>query len=485
LESKSSIGKSAAYLTATKLISLTIGMVTAMLLSRFASLEEYGTYSQMLLIVTLVTTIFMMGLPNSINYFLAGAENKEEQRFFLSNYYTLSTILSIAAGGVLLFASPLIVKYFNNPYIMSFTYVLMILPWINVVGGSIDNVFIVYDKMRMLSIYRISYSIAILSVIILVILFKLSFQFFMTYNIVVQAFFIVSIYIIVGNLSNAWKPRLNKDLIKKIFAFSMPLGFASIIGTLNNQIDTLMVGRLTNTETLAIYSNAAKEMPVTIIAASITAVLMPQLVRYLKNNENETALDLWKNATTLSYMFICFFVAVLFVFSPQVMSILYSDKYLPGVPVFRVYSLVLLLRVTYFGIILNSIGKTKPIFYCSILCLILNIILNYLLYSFMGIIGMAVATFISIAVVAYLQLYMTSKAINFDIKTIFPWRNLLNISIINLTLGLLFAFLFHLLTQIYTYNYWLNTIILGSLWTLLYFFLIRKNALIIWRKLKV
>ena len=151
-----------------------------------------------------------------------------------------------------------------------------------------------------------------------------------------------------------------------------------------------MVGAFYSTDQLAIYTNASKEMPVTIIASSLTAVLMPKLVRLLKNGKNNEVVKLWGETIILSYVFICFFTAFLFVFAPQIMEVLYSEKYLPGVNIFRIYSIVLLLRVTYFGMVLNSIGKTKMIFYCSIASLLLNVVFNFLFLYLFGMSGPAI-----------------------------------------------------------------------------------------------
>ena len=71
---KNNLGADAIKISASKIISLGMTMVTTMLLSRFRTLEEYGTYSQMLLVIGLVTSVCMLGLPNCINYFLARAE---------------------------------------------------------------------------------------------------------------------------------------------------------------------------------------------------------------------------------------------------------------------------------------------------------------------------------------------------------------------------------------------------------------------------
>ena len=59
-----SLGKDTVLLTISKMMTLVITMLTGMMLSRFRSFEEYGTYSQLMLVVTLFTSIFMLGLPN-------------------------------------------------------------------------------------------------------------------------------------------------------------------------------------------------------------------------------------------------------------------------------------------------------------------------------------------------------------------------------------------------------------------------------------
>jgi O-antigen/teichoic acid export membrane protein len=478
-----SIGKSALLLTATKFINLLIGMATAMLLSRFRTLEEYGTYSQLLMAVTLFTTIFVVGLPSSINFFLVKAHDKDEQSIFLSNYYTLSTLLSFITGGVLLLISPYIAKYFSNPLIMGFTYALLILPWINIICGGIDNVFIVYNKIKMLIIYRISYSLSSLAVVIFTVLLNWDFNQFILLYVVVHAIFSFIVYIIIWHLTGTLRPKFNIDLIKRIFTFSIPLGLANVAGILKKELDKLVIGGFYDTEKLAIYTNAAREIPVTIIAASITAVLLPHIVFLLKKKDKYNAINLWGNAISLSYIYICFFVAVLFIFAPQIISILYSDKYLPGVSVFRVYSLVLLFRVTYFGMILSSTGKTKIILYGSIMSLIINIILNFIFYYLFGFIGPAIATLISILISATYLLITTSRILNISFRKIFPWKNILYITVLNTGLGVVFAITKEILYLDKNIGDILESIILGIIWFIIYFVITFKFIKVKWHVL--
>ena len=124
---KSNVGKDGLKLTVSRFITLSIALVSAMLLSRFRTLEEYGTYSQILLVTNIVTSLLMLGLPNSINYFLARAESQEEKQKFLSVFYTLSTIINIVIGLSFVLSINLLIGFFDNPILRSFAFFLALI----------------------------------------------------------------------------------------------------------------------------------------------------------------------------------------------------------------------------------------------------------------------------------------------------------------------------------------------------------------------
>ncbi len=280
-----SIGMNAVHLTVSKVISLCISMLTTMLLSRFRTFTEYGTYSQLLLVVNLVSSLFMLGLPNSINYFLARAETQEQRRKFLSVYYTLSTILSVVMGGALVLAVPLIEAYFDNQTIRGFIYFLALYPWSSVISSSVENVLVVYQRTRFLMAYRLINSLCLLGTVVVIQWLELGFSAYMQLYMAVCAAFGISVYLIAAWLGGGLRFSFDKKMIREIFVFSIPLGLASVVGTLNIEIDKLLIGRLMSTEDLAVYTNASKELPLTIIATSITAVLLPQLAKMSKKGK--------------------------------------------------------------------------------------------------------------------------------------------------------------------------------------------------------
>lgn len=482
-EKKSSVGGEVILLTLSKVVTLLITTITTMLIARFRTVGEYGTYSELFLVVNLATSLMMLGLPSSVNFYLARAETTSERKNFLSVYYTLSTILSVIIGLILVMAIPFIEGYFHNSAIRSFYYFLLIYPWAYIVDGSVENLLVVYKRTSLLVVYRLLYSVVMLGVAVGVQWIGYGFSEYMVCFVVANVVFSIWVYRMANSLSGGIGFLIDKKIIKSIIVFSVPMGLSTFVGTLNSEIDKLLIGYLMSTEEMAIYTNAAKELPLTIVAASITAILMPKLTVMVKNKQTKKAVEMWGRATELSLIIIAHIVIGVFVFAEEVLTILYSAKYIEGVTVFRIYTLNLLMRVTYFGLILNAYGETKKIMYCSIASLGLNIVLNPIFYMFFGMIGPAIATFISIALVMLLQLSMTAKVSKIKISGLIPWKRLSKIIIINFCFGIVFYIIKKVLPFETVFGDICEVVLLGVIWSLIYFYVMKKQIKSAWNSL--
>ena len=256
-----------------------------------------------------------------------------------------------------------------------------------------------------------------------------------------------------------------------------------MIGTLNTEIDKLYIGYVTNTENLAVYTNAAKELPIYIIASSVSAIMMPQIIQMIKSEKAKEAVIKWKSSIELSFIVTCFLVCGIFVYSKEAMMFLYSEKYLSGVTIFRIYTLNLLLRVTYFGMFLNALGRTKKILASSVISLAVNVILNPVFFCFFGMIGPAIATFIAILTMQFTQLLMTSKLLDCSLSKLFPISNIITILCINVIFGFLFDRLKVLIPLEHVCGEINESLILGVGWGSLYFYLFKSKIVILWKRL--
>lgn len=358
---------------------------------------------------------------------------------------------------------------------------MLLYPWANVTVSGIENVLVVYHRTRLLTVYRIVNSCCLLGVVVLAELLHFSFAQYMVLYVIVSVAFAAFVYCAVHRISGGIRVGIQPDLAKKIFAFSLPVGLAAVVGTLNIEVDKLLIGWLMDTKQMAIYTNASKELPVSFIASSITAVLLPQLARLVKKERHEEAVELWGYATVLSYICISLIAIGVFAYAEDVMALLYSEKYLPGLPVFRVYALVLLLRTTYFGIVLNAMGRTKETLYASVFSLGLNVVLNPLFFYLFGMVGPAWGTFVSMLVMAMWQMHRTSRHTNISMKKIFPWRPLGMVTLINLCFALVFVWIKQMLPLDLWTGSLAESMLLGVCWAAIYGYLLRNMIKQAWK----
>lgn len=470
-------------LSASNIIARLFSVVSGMLLARFRTLYEYGTYSQVAVIVSLASSVFLLGLPNSLNYFYPTAKTKQQKDEFLSLYYTVTTLLSLVLGVILVILIPVFTRYYKNDYLQSFAYLFMLMPWLNIMGGSRSNMLIAADKTNRLIAYNLIKSLCNLVVILAVQFTNGNFEQYLIISVAVDVVFVLIVYYEANRLSSSFRPTLNKKLLRTVLAFSIPIGLSSSMGTLTAELDKLMIGWFLDTESVAIYTYAGMELPLTIIASSFTAVLLPRITRKVKDGQVSDSLALWGHVVEFNYVIICFFVAACIAFAPHIITLLYSEKYLPGVRVFQIYSLIMLFRVTYFGLLLNARGKSRTILYCSCASLLINILLNYTFFYMFGFAGPALASLVSVVVVQLLQLFATAREYVVPFSKVFPWLRLLKITMLNLLIGIaMWAVLqaFQIGTQ---GRDLLIAILVGAGFLLVYALSMRKHMKHLWAKI--
>ncbi|QWT52209.1 oligosaccharide flippase family protein [Eubacterium sp. MSJ-33] len=469
-----SLAKDATLLTISKIVTLIVNMGTVMLLSRFRTLIEYGTYSEINTINTIVVSIFALGLPTSVSYFLNKTTIENEKKMFLSNYFSIASIMGIVIAIVMTVACPFLIKYYNNTLLYDYKFAILLLPWVTIINNSADNVFISYDKIKILINYRLSYSLTILSICVFVIYFGLSFRIYMMAFIGAQIIYALLVYVISSRLSGGVKFSFNRTITKEILSYSIPLGIAAVVSTINIELDNIMIGGFFSTQDLAVYSNMSKELPYNILSIAVATVLIPKMIYMLNNKKTDEAIHLWAVSIRLSAFVICLAGAATFVFSNQIISVLYSEKYLTGIWVFRVYSITSLVKITSWGIILNATKNNKYVMQVSVIILCANLILNYLFLNFIGMIGAALATAISEFLGVILKLWHSAKVINYGFSNVIPWKDLGIILSINIIGATVFCYInsYMLNTKL---NKYISMIIMGVLWMGIYYVIFRKK----------
>lgn len=401
----------------------------------------------------------------------------------MSTYFCSVVIIGLSVGLLLSALSPLWSKYFGNVGIIEYAFFLLLFPLTKTLTTGADNLLINFGRTKTLIVYRIIHSITQLIIIVFIEIIGGTFKAYMILFVLCEILFsLIVLFIAAKNVGNL-KFRIDISILKLILNFSVPLGLASAVGIINVEMDKLVIGHFLSTEQMAIYSNAARELPVAILATSFTAVLMPKISKMIKDKKEIEACALWSKVAVFSYYVLVFFIFFFCSFSKEIMTILYSEKYVSGYTIFIIYSLTLIFQVTHFGMYLNVSGHTKLILLGSILSMFSNLILNVGLFFTLGINGPAIATWISTGILAVFQIVMTVKIINKPFKLLFNLSGCIIPTVTCLIMGI-FVYLIRGILHVEEFNY-IQVVIAGIVTVGLYIAITGKRILSLAKELSL
>ncbi len=413
------------WLTVTKLMTSFISIATTKLLAVEFSLADYGTYSQGLLIMSTATNLSILGLADGVNYFYNGCNDKEQSRKNVNTVFFIQSIVGTLCAIIIAASSGLITEYFDNPELSGVYLYIMFMPLLANFLSMYQVLFVSIGKSKSIAIRNLLLSIIkLVSVAVAATVtkdIKTVFLFTLVTDIVQVAYFTI----VFANTKFAVNPfSIDKHKVKEILSYCLPLAVYILTNALNRDIDKYVISYFTDTESLAIYTNAAKVLPFDLLTTSFATVMIPVITKFVVNNEYEKSRNLYKNYLNFAYTTTWIIAFGAIVCSKELMLILYDKKYVAGLGIFIVYVLVDMIRFANVAIVLRAKGKTKELMIYSLAMLGLNFILNIILFKVMGLIGPAIATLLVTLGMNTAMLLHGSKIINCKLTQLIDFKDM-------------------------------------------------------------
>jgi O-antigen/teichoic acid export membrane protein len=187
--------------------------------------------------------------------------------------------------------------------------------------------------------------------------------------------------------------------VKQQIDFAVPLGLSSLVSKLNRYADKFVVSVMLPASAYAEYTIGAQEVPVIrVIPFAVGSVLISRYVAYQIESKKEELLELWYKGIEKVSLLVVPLTFTAIIAAPDLITLIaetdttdYSNAVLP----FQIFNLIVLLRVTNYGSILQAFGDTKGVLYLSINLVLANIILSIPLTYLYGITGTALGTLIA------------------------------------------------------------------------------------------
>jgi O-antigen/teichoic acid export membrane protein len=402
-----------------------VGLVSAMILARVFAKEDYATYRQSLMIYTFAAPILSLGLPQAIYYFMPNQPDRK-RNILANNMATLALTGSLLTAFLLFGGSDFLAKQFNNPELAKTLRVMAWYPLFMFPVSGLGACLMVNNRVKQVASYNIiSRIVMFVTVITPVFIWRTPFAGVVGFVLAAAVVMGPALWLMLRAADTGiYRPDLSG--IKEQLRFAVPLGLAGIIGQLSVNLDKILVSKFFDPETFAVYVNGAMEIPlIGMITGSATAVLLPDITRMLGTGKNEEALALWKRAAVKCATIIFPVMGFLMVMAPELMALLYGEKYVGSAVPFRIYLLLLPIRIAFFGTIFMGAGKSHLVLTMSAVALLLKIPISIYLVQRIGYLGPAVAT----VLVVYLwgkafDVFWARRLLKTSYREILPYRDL-------------------------------------------------------------
>ena len=401
------------FLIIVRAVTIVLSLLMTRVLSAHFSLQEYGTYSQIMLMVSTLSSITILGMMDGVNFFFCKEADEDKRNRYISTIFLLQFAANALASMTVLVFSGSIVKYFGNDSLRKLLIFAMSLPVLHNTISLLQIMFIAIGKARLIAIRNLAVSVLKLLFIIISCFVFDSIAVLLLCQVILEVaqifYFGIPLW---KNNCRVSVSRFDKALIKEILTYCIPMAMFVVIKTLNRDSDKFVVSFFTDTETIAVYSNASKLLPFDIVMTSFCTVLLPFITRYVSVRDYNKVRNIYGSFLELSYMSTLILTLGAICVAPELMRFLYTEKYASydyGVHVFIMYILADAFSVMNVTMVLSAAGKTKTIMIASLGAFVVNIALNIVLFYVFGIIGPALATVLVTVLQGVVFITLTAK----------------------------------------------------------------------------
>lgn len=427
-----SIIKKISYLSIGRGTATISNIISLIVASRFLSLNDYATFRQTFLPYIVLVPILQLGIPGTLYYLLP--RRKDKLNLVLESLLILSLTAFMFSLFLLIGGIGFLADKFNNPNLNNSLQWLIPYTFFQLPVNLLISVLVYEGKTKAVAIYSVISSVLLSTSIIFLVIKYHSYQFPVISKslmpiILTSALFYIVIRVLIKTFIKELQLISN---VRSILKISLPLGLAYMIGTLSLQLDKILVSVFFSPKIFAVYSNGAFEIPfIGVLTGSIGAVILAEMSDHIKVKNFTKCVYLFSKSATKTALFI-FPLMIFFMYTANnIIILMFSSKYALSAIPFRIYLFMLPIRIIVFGSALIALGKNDVILKRSIVELILNLILSYLLLRLFGYIGVAIATISVVYLwsVPY-NIYEISKGFKISMKELFEYKELLKIMII-------------------------------------------------------
>ena len=431
--------KATLWYTIANILLKGIALLSTPIFTRILTEEQYGSFALFqswysILIIVTTLNMFLSSYTKGLITF------KDDQDGFTSSLLTLTTLNTLCFI-IIYLLSP---KFWNDLFGLST--ILMMAMFIELITmpaiefwSAKQRFDYKYKKYLFVSIMSTFLSLSLGVVAVLLSYFKLEARVYSD----VFSKFIFGIFLFFIIMKKG-KTFLNIKYWKFALVFNIPLIPHYLSTYVLSQSDRIMIGKIVGSSEAAYYSVAYTiSTMMTLITTAINNSLIPYIYKSIDSNQIRKI----NNATSPLFMLVGLFSILTMLFAPEIIMIFAGQKYMDAIYIIPpvAASIYFMFLYAMFSTIEYYYQKTKYISFATMVCAILNIILNFIFIKLFGYYAAGYTTlicYIGLSIIHYIFYNKVIKEeMNVNVK-IYNIKVIIMMSIIIITVMLLMLFVY-------------------------------------------
>lgn len=369
-----------------------LGLLGDMVATRVLSLKIYGICVLIQIIASFLVRISSFGLHLAAPKFMTDAASEQDKHRLVNTVLTFR-VLSLPILCVIAFmAKPALVFLFDGALqndLFSFVLVFFLLGSLSQILKTVLQGFFLFSVMAKID-FMASVTDFCLT-LLLVLWLRLGIL-----GVVCAKATAIAISLILAYRAIPGRKRIELDrgLLKQLLRFGFPLQINDVLTFIFLRLDTLMIGALLGPAQLAYYE-VARKIPEGIsgLYEAFRSVFYPFIARFFALGERKQANNLLNLSTRLLSFLTMLGALIALLFGDTIIRMLFSDKYIPSVPIFMWLMIGLNFSFVDYtlGYTLVAVGESDKPSYINIVHTIISLLGDIVLIPWIGVLGAVLA----------------------------------------------------------------------------------------------
>lgn len=465
--SNTSNSRQAMWVAVGQFSAFAIGIISPMILSRYFSKGDYGTYKQVMYVYNTLLIVFTLGLPKAYSYFIPRV-SLPESKDVIRKISRLFAILGLFLSLLLFCGASAIADLLHNPDLELAIKWFSPTPLLLLPVMGIEGILASYKKAKHIALFTLCMRVFTLLFTILPVI-----TFNGTYIHSIIGFDIASLLTCIFSYYLKYLPTRGIELqratvsYKEIFAFSLPLLSASLWIILFQSTNQFFISRYYGNEVFAEFSNGFMEFPIIpMVVNSVATILAPLFAGMAVKNKMSIG-DIWNSALNKTIKIIYPVTIYCILFSNIVMTCFYGKMYSTSGIFFSIKNIEGFFSVIPFYPILMALGKTKEYSRVHMVIAFLLLPLEFFIVK----LGLPVYT-IGLAYVlcslgkVILQFAVVGRSVEMPASVLIPYKAMIKVALVSVFASIIPLVLSRYISEL---NEWLLLIITVSLFCIIYY----------------